>query len=982
MRGGLHGAPRTLAHRAPGPAPSRACRYDRDPLPPGTTGTNVSRTRSFTFLFTDIEGSTQLLSRLGADRYATLLADHHRIVRDALSRHAGTERDTQGDAFFATFESPSACVNAAVAVQRSMGDHPWPAGEAVRVRMGIHVGEASETVTGLVGEDVHRAARIAGVAHGGQVVLSESAAIVVRDGLSPGTTLLNLGQHRLKDLGRPEVLFQVVADGLPARFPPLRSLDNPELPNNLPYRTSTFVGRRTELAEVADLVEAHRLVTLAGAGGSGKTRLALEVAARLLDANREGVFFVDLASVGAPEEVAGAVHSALGLHVEVGAAGLDALLDALEKQQTLIVLDNCEHVVDECARIAGRIQERSKAVHVLATSREPFGIDGERVYRLGPLSLPPEDASSLADLAGSDAVALFFERVRAYDADFTPSASEAALLASVCRRLDGVPFALELAAARLRSMSLVDLHRRLDQRFGLLTSGSRTALPRQRTLQATVDWSYDLLTATEQAVLDRLSVFVGSFDLAAAEDVCASGGTADSLETADALASLVDKSLVASERSSGDLRYRMLETIRQYAADKLAAGGGAAVAMARDRHASHYLALAEHAAPALRGGPDQGRWMRRVDLEWPNLRAAADHCDGTGDGESVIRLGAALRRWCNSRGNEELVPHLLRALRRTSGVDPARRAHGFLAASWILGSGTPSDATLQAAIELVDAGIEAAQGVDDPRLSAELLVLRFAYARVSRDADVDVRSEAARAAAMACGDPGLIGLWLMNEHSSARSEGRSLGDEPPPAPPAPPTVPAAPTARALEALRYLEESGDLQAVAAQYSRLSHDRLVGGDVAGALRYAREAVRVNDEIGGRLDFTGNLAVCALLHGDLEEAERAARSSLVAIYRQGSAAGSINFSMWVIACCATRRGEAVRAARLTGAHDALDAHATEVSSHSFDWTPPEREARRDNRRRLQELLSHQELEDAYTEGRAMPVEAVVDLALGRTH
>ncbi|MGH8980704.1 MAG: ATP-binding protein [Acidimicrobiales bacterium] len=926
-----------------------------------STGGIVSPTRSFTFLFTDIEGSTRLLARLGADRYAALLAEHHRIIRDALSAHDGTERDTQGDAFFATFESPSAGLGAAIDVQRVLATQSWPEGEAVRVRMGIHAGEASETATGLVGEDVHRAARIAGAAHGGQVVLSESAAAMVRDRLSGGTTLRDLGQHRLKDLGRPVLLFQLEAEGLERDFPRLRSLDNPELPNNLPSRLSTFVGRVTEVAAVRALVESHRLVTVAGAGGSGKTRLALEVAAQLLDANREGAFFVDLASVGSRDDVPMAIQSALGLRGQAGDSGLDALLDTLESQETLIVLDNCEHVVDECARIAELIEQRSRAVHLLATSREPLGIDGERVYRLGPLSLPPDDAVTVGDLADSDAVELFVERIRMHDAEFSFDDTTVPLLASICRRLDGVPFALELAAARLRSMSLFDLHERLDHRFGLLTSGSRTALPRQRTLQATLDWSYDLLGPGERDVLDHLSVFVASFDLAAAEEVCPHTDHG----TADVLASLVDKSLVAAERAAGELRYRLLETIRQYAADKLAVRGAPVVADARRRHASHYLALAERAAPALRGGPGQAAWMKRLDLEWPNLRTATERFHAGDDASSVVRLCASLRRWCAWRGNHELLP-LLFAILPLGGdgdgkVEPLLRAYGDLALSWIMGTGAPSDAELATVVELVDAGLEIARRLDDDRLLAELLVLRASSARVLLDPDAVAFGTDAIAAARKTGDPGLIGLALGNAVSlGATVDARAK--------------------RGAEALRYLEEASDLPAIAGRVSQLSHDCLVAGDVSGAFEHARAAVRIAGELGGLIAFDGNLAVCALLYGDLEEAERAARAALVTHRRRNDTKSYSNFALWVLACCATRRGDAERAARITACHNALDAHLTETASHSFTWTPVEQEAREDNLRRLRELLGDDRFERILIEARAMPLDAAIDLALGR--
>jgi hypothetical protein len=540
----------------------------------------------------------------------------------------------------------------------------------------------------------------------------------------------------------------------------------------------------------------------------------------------------------------------------------------------------------------------------------------------------------------------------------------APLLASICRRLDGVPFALELAAARTGSMSLSDLHHRLDQRFALLTSGKRTALPRQRTLMATVDWSYDLLTPHEQEVLDQLSVFVGSFDLAAAESVCLPVA-AGAAESADVISSLVDKSLVAPERSAGDVRYRLLETIRQYAADKLAARAGrSGVEEARRLHAAHFLALAERAAPEITGGPGQGRWMKQVDLEWTNLRAAADHFEAAGDAGSMVRLGVALQRWCTSRGNNELFGMLRSALDEPSDLSAEMRARGLLAAAWIRGSGQPSNADLGEVSELAEKGLLLARVLGDPRILAELLVIRsFCAYRRGEAGFADFAGEALEHA-IESGAPGIIGLARLT-YSHYRDGAGTTGFQ-----------------ERMETLRYFQEAGDLQGAAGQYSDLSSQYLMAGDVPRALEYAREAARLHEELGGSPDLVaGNVSVCELLAGNVEDAARAARVSLVAARRRGQRTGIINaFSLWVLACCATLDGDFERAAVLTGAHDALDAHLEEVATNSFRWTPPEQEARDDNRRRLEEGLGEARFVAAYERGRAMPAETAVDLALGR--
>ncbi|MGH3204609.1 MAG: ATP-binding protein, partial [Streptosporangiaceae bacterium] len=509
---------------------------------------------TFTFLFTDIEGSTALLRRLGDDVYAGVLAGHHALIRSGLAAHDGAEVDTQGDAFFAVFSSPRGCVAAAAEMQRAIEAAAWPGGEHVRVRMGIHTGEAARTATGLVGLDVHRAARLAAVGYGGQILVSETAAVLVRGWLPSGAGLRDLGAHRLKDLGRPERIFQLEVAGLQADFPPLRSLGNPGLPNNLPAQLATFIGRGRELSEVRALVGSSRLVTLTGAGGAGKTRLGLQVAAELLDGSGDGVWLVELAAVSDQDAVPSAISEALGIGGQPGRPVLEGLLDALAFQDVLIVLDNCEHLIGACAKMADAILRRCPRVHLLATSREPLGIGGETMYRVPSLSLPGPGDDDPVSPGSSDAVTLFVERAREQGAGLAVDEQTGPLLVSICRRLDGLPLAIELAAARLRSLSLTGLRDRLDQRFRLLTGGSRAALERQQTLQATVEWSYSLLTGAERSLLGGLSVFAEGFDLDAVEGVC--GGDIEAFDVADLLGSLVDKSLVVAEPAGGALRYR------------------------------------------------------------------------------------------------------------------------------------------------------------------------------------------------------------------------------------------------------------------------------------------------------------------------------------------------------------------------------------------------------------------------------------------
>ena len=668
---------------------------------------------TLTFLFTDIEGSTALLGRLGDDVYAQVLAGHHALIRSALAAHDGREIDTQGDAFFAAFSSPRACVAAALEMQQAIQDQAWPGGERVRVRMGIHCGEAVRTASGVVGLEVHRAARVAGTGYGGQVLVSQAAAVLVRDGLPPGAALADLGSHRLKDLGRPEQIFQLRAAGLQAEFPPLRSLGSPALPNNLPAQLSAFIGRVREMAEVRALVESSRLVTLTGAGGCGKTRLGLQMAAELLDGSGDGVWLAELGAVTNEDAVAAAVSQALRLTGQPGRPALEALLDALALQDVLIVVDNCEHLIGGCAKTAEAIVRRCPRVHLLATSREPLGIGGEIIYRVPSLSLPgPGEAGPVAP-GSSDAVALFADRARANGVALSVEQQAGPVVVSVCRRLDGMPLAIELAAARLRSMSLAELAGRLDQRFRLLTGGSRTAAERQQTLAATVGWSYSLLTGAERLLLGRLSVFAGSFDLDAAEAVCGSGGI-DVLDVAGLLGSLVDKSLVVAEQAGETLRYRLLETIRLFAAERLVEAGddGEAAAVAA-AHCAHFLAVAEAAAAYLTG-PEQGRWLARLDADQANLRRAAGYAAGDPDGIAVVlRLGVALGRYWIARGRwPEGFGLLVPVLRRPDArADPA-----LFAAALVTAADAACFIDVATARHLAEQAVEVARELGDERL--------------------------------------------------------------------------------------------------------------------------------------------------------------------------------------------------------------------------------------------------------------------------
>jgi predicted ATPase/class 3 adenylate cyclase/DNA-binding CsgD family transcriptional regulator len=602
-------------------------------------------TGTITFLFTDIEGSTRLLQETG-DRYAEILAAYRSLIRAAIQERGGREVDTQGDAFFIAFPGARDALSAAVAAQRAMSRHPWPEDAAVRVRMGLHTGEALGTESGYVGMDVHRAARICAAAHGGQILLSQTTRDLVAERLPEGASLRDLGTHRLKDLSGPHHLFQVVAAGLLTGFPPLRSLD--VLPNNLPSHLTSFIGREREMAEVKRLLATARLVTLTGAGGAGKTRLALHVAASVLDGYPGGVWFVELAALTDAVLVPKTVASVLDVPEQPGRPMVETLVDALRAKTLLLVLDNCEHLLPACATLSERLLLACPSVKILATSREALDIPGEAVRPVPPLSLPdPRNPPPLEHLRRYEAVRLFVERAALIHPGFRLTPDNASAIAQVVTRLDGIPLAIELAAARAKVLTVEQIASRLDDRFRLLTGGGRTTLERHQTLRATMDWSYQLLAEKERAVFRRMAVFAGGGTLEAVESVCAGDGV-ENHAVFDLVAQLVDKSLVVAETQGQEARYRLLETTREYGREKLDEAGETGVV--RTRHRDWCLALAEHAEPKVRG-PDQKIWLDRLEMEYDNLRAALGWCGNTSEGAEVgLRLATALMRFWEHRG--------------------------------------------------------------------------------------------------------------------------------------------------------------------------------------------------------------------------------------------------------------------------------------------------------------------------------------------
>lgn len=601
-------------------------------------------TGTVTLLFSDIEGSTRLLQDLG-DRYRRVLAEHRGVLRAAFAEHGGHEVSTQGDAFFVAFVRASDAVAAAVDGQRALAAHRWPEGVELRVRMGIHSGEPTVVAHDYVGLDVHRAARICSAGYGGQVLVSQVTYDLVAGELPPGTGLRNLGEHRLKDLAQPEHLHQVVLSGLAADFPPLRTVGGYR--TNLPAPLTAFVGRTRELGEIASLLdrEGLRLLTMTGPGGSGKTRLALRVAADLLEEFPDGVVLVELAPVDDPTLVAPAVARTLGVREVIGQPVLETIADRVGDQRLLLLLDNFEQVLPAAPAVE-RLLAACPRLKVLVTSRARLHLSGEYEYPVLPLAVAdPDPGRPPEDLLKSEALALFVDRAQAVRPDFTITAANGPTLAEICRRLDGLPLAIELAAVRVKLLSPQAMLARLQQRLPLLTGGPRDLPARQQTLRATIDWSYRLLDPSEQRLFARLAVFAGGCTLEAAEAVCDLDGDGDVLAGLD---SLLDKNLLhRSDDDQVEPRVSMLETIREYALELLAARGEATAL--GDQHAGYFVALAEQ-AESLLSGPQQGMWFKRLDVDLDNFRAALVWSAAHRQPETTAKLAEGLRLFWEDRG--------------------------------------------------------------------------------------------------------------------------------------------------------------------------------------------------------------------------------------------------------------------------------------------------------------------------------------------
>ncbi|PZR58282.1 MAG: adenylate/guanylate cyclase domain-containing protein [Candidatus Meridianibacter frigidus] len=669
-----------------GPSPGRLGNDGPWGLPSGTV----------TFLFTDIEGSTVRWERR-PQAMQVASRTHDDIIREAIESRRGSVFKALGDGFCAAFPSASDAVAAALDAQRKLDAVDWSAIDGLRVRMAIHSGTADERDGDYFGPAVNRVSRLLSIGHGGQVLISGVAADLALEDMPEQCSLRDLGPHRLKDLSMPEQVHQLTAPGLRAEFPHLQSLD--ALPNNLPLQLTSFIGRETELAAIRDLLQRSRLVTLVGSGGVGKTRVSLQIGAEVLDRFEHGVYLVELATLTDSALIPTRIAAAIGLD-DPGEATSASLIRDLKEKHMLLILDNCEHLVRPVASIADELLHGCRRLRILASSRENLAIPGESIFRMPSLEVPPKDAEVTPQSAFRySAVQLFIERAFDVTGDFQMTAANAPIVANICRQLDGIALAIELAAPRLKVLSVKQLDARLTQRFRLLTGGARTALPRQQTLRALIDWSYDLLTEAERSLFRRIGIFSGGFTLDAATEVCGDVST-ESWSTVDLLCALVGKSMVVAELERSEARYRLLESTRQYALERLRETGE--YQNIAERHAVFFARVTRDAEMQSLAEPDE-KWLPALKQEADNLRAAMD---ASMSGEIPFEIGA--------RMVADLFPFWFH--RVPEGV---RRIEAALA------DARTTDPELRAALHLADASMALVQNAYDRARPAAIAALHF-----------------------------------------------------------------------------------------------------------------------------------------------------------------------------------------------------------------------------------------------------------------
>jgi len=873
------------------------------------TGMTGQPTGTVTMLFSDVEGSTRALRQLGPERYAEALDLHRRLLRDAFEQHGGYEVDCEGDAFFVAFPRAESAVAAAVDAQQRLVDADWPNGQELRVRMGIHTGEPLAAPPKYVGLDVHQAARIMAAGHGGQVLLSRTT----HDLVGAAFAVRELGEHRLKDLSAPKRLYQLLVEGLPSEFPALRTLGN--RPTNLPVQPTPLIGRRRELAELTALLRtgAVRLVTLTGPGGTGKTRLALQTAANLVDEFEDGVFFVELAAITAAELVPTTVAQTLGLW-EIPGEQLEATLQGyLAEKQVLLVLDNFEHLLTAAPMVRELLGSASR-LRVLATSRASLHVSGEHDYSVPPLALGAMEGAT-DESPASEAVSLFYERARAVRRDFRLTVENRFVVAEICARLDGLPLAIELAAARVKVIPPEALLPRLQQRLQILTGGSRDLDKRQQTLRSTLDWSYDLLEGADRRLFAQLAVFAGGRTMDAVEAICGSEGELDLFEC---ITSLVDKSLLQQQLDGPETRFVMLETIHEYARERLDASGE--TAELRRRHADYFALVANKAAEQLRG-PDQQAWIDRLAAEQDNLRAALTYLIEEGEFTAAQGTAVALARFWETRGQfQEAREWFTAVLGDTDAASSRSRGQAlFWAGRLALFSGA-----WERAATLLRSATEVASEVGDT-VTLALALGKEAWVCVETGRGAEGLEQAGQAVALArkIGDAWTIAETLNDAGASCDRTDPERGLE-----------------LMEESLAVRRALGDHVNIADSLNNVGYVQTCLGayDLAeGALEEALEIARQVGDLRHLALIIGNLGNLSLFRDNREVAKSRYHENLRISRRIGDKRTSLE-ALRGLAAIAGTEGEIETAAALAGTVDALHV--------SFGGTPSRLEVMIDDR------------------------------------
>ena len=904
-----------------------------------------------TFVFTDVDGSTKLIQSLG-DRYAGVLAEHRRLLRGAMEAHGGHEVDVTGDGCFLAFASARQAVAAAADVQRALRNHTWPRGAEVCVRIGIHSGEPTIANEAYVGLDVHRAARIMAAGHGGQVLLSRTSRDLLADVVLEGVELRDLGDHRLKDLNHAQRIYQLVLDGLRNEFPPLRTLEN--RPNNLPAQPTPLLGREREIGELSEMLrrEDVRVVTLTGTAGTGKTRLALQVAAELIERFADGVFFVALAPISDPALVLATIAQTLAVKETASETLAVRLAHYVHDRELLLVLDNLEQVLEAAPQIA-ELLATSRALKVLATTRAPLRVAGEREYPVPPLQLPdPAHRRALDSLSRCEAVALFVERARAVRPSFAITSDNAPAVADICVWLDGLPLPIELAAARVRVLSPEDLLKRLESRLRLLTGGSRGVAVRQQTLRGAIDWSYRLLSPAEQTLFTQLSVFVGGWDLAAAEAIC--GENDVTFDLLDAVTSLVEQSLVRSDEGPhGSSRFSMLETLREYGLEELRSSEDAREV--GRRHAQYFAAMCRRAAGPLSGderGEEEYVWLERMEAEQDNIRAALAWSLEARELDLALETVAAAAWFWDGRDLTEGRTWLRRVLAATGEARTISRVHALAsAATFAHEQGDVSEA-FSSANEALALARELSYGKGIVKCLSNLADMS-AQAGETEHAENLGREALSRAKTI--GDERLLGYVFSSMGFTAYYRGDY-------------ETAKALTERALEIQRH---GGSPSYIANSLINIGYCALIQGDLARATTAHEEALTLTRNRIAIANCNSNLGSIALYGGDPARAKSLYEEALSAVRDLGEKRTTAE-SLRGMAAVAATDGDTARAARLAGAADAL---MNEIGARLED---PERMM---NERYLVPARARAGDEvwmGAWEEGRVLSLRQAVDLAL----